>query len=123
MMRLVWLVVSRCLVLAQACLLLSCAKPATELDLLAYDRNQDQNKIAEFYSQEAARLRLTARDLEHRAVVYERLFGSSSDWVEGTRLLAQSYDDAARDHERTAEEHLAVIHRGRASTSGWSKPR
>ena len=72
-------------------------------------------RLAAFYSQEAVRLRLMARDLDHRALVYERLFGQESDWVSGTRLLARSYEDAARDHERTAEQHLSLIRGGRAS--------
>ncbi|MCS6291221.1 MAG: hypothetical protein H8K10_19945 [Nitrospira sp.] len=103
--------------LAETCLLCGCTTAATELDLLTYDRSQNQHKIAEFYSREATRLRLMARDLDHRALVYERLFGPDSDWVEGTRLLARSYEDAAQDHERTAERHLTVVHEELASTS------
>lgn len=121
-MRSSWRGVIRCLVLAETCLLCGCAMAGTELDLMTYDRSQDQHKIAEFYSQEATRLRLMARDLDHRALVYERLFGPGSDWVEGTRLLARSYEEAAQDHERTAEQHLALLHEGRASTSGRPKP-
>ncbi len=74
----------------------ACSHARSELDLTDYDQIQDQHKIAGFYSQEAARLRLMARDLDHRAVVYERLFGPGSDWVAGARLLARSYDDAAQ---------------------------
>ena len=122
MMRSPWPVI-RWLVLAEACILLGCVRAGSELDLMAYDRRQDQNKIAEFHSQEATRLRHMARDLGHRTLVYERLFGSGSDWVEGTRLLAQSYEDAAQEHERTAEQHRALVQGGRASQSVGPEPR
>ncbi len=56
-----------------------------------------------------------ARDLDHRALVYERLFGTGSDWVEGTRLLARSYEDAAQEQERTAEQHRELTRGGQAS--------
>jgi hypothetical protein len=113
----------RCLVVAETYLLLGCSHAGNELDLTAYDRGQDQNKIAGFYSQEATRLRLMARDLDHRALVYERLFGPGSDWVEGTRLLARSYEDAAQDHERIAKQHLSLMHDGHVLTPAGSKPR
>lgn len=82
---------------------------------MTYDRSQDQNKIAEFYSQKAERLRYMARDMSHRAVVYERLFGPDSDWVAGTRLLAQSYEDVAKEQDRKAEQHQDLAREGRAS--------
>ncbi|MBS0157076.1 MAG: hypothetical protein JSR20_05360 [Nitrospira sp.] len=91
-------------------LLPACSHAASELDLTRYDHAQDQQKIAAFYSQEAARLRLMARDLDHRAIVYERLFGPESDWVVGARLLARTYEDVAQDHELTAEQHLSLTH-------------
>ena len=50
-----------------------------------------------------------AQDLSHRVHVYERLFGSSSDWVGGTKLLTQSYEEAATEQERLAERHRAMI--------------
>lgn len=85
------------------------------LDLKTDDPRQDQRKIAEFYVQEATRLRQMARDQFHRAALYERLFGPDSDWVGGTRLLAQSYEDAAQEQERTAERHRDLVQRGEAS--------
>jgi hypothetical protein len=50
-----------------------------------------------------------ADDLSHRALMYERLFGPKSDWVEGTRLLAQFYEDAAIEQERMAARHLEAV--------------
>jgi hypothetical protein len=82
----------------------------TELDLTTFDRTQDQQKIAEFYGQEAVRLRYMARDLADRVTVYEQVFGQDSDWVKGVRLLAQSYLNAARDHEAKAERHSHLSH-------------
>jgi len=76
--------------------------------LTTYDANQDQRTIAEFYSQEAARLRQKSEEMSIRIAVYERLFGPDSDWVAGTRLLAQSYEEAAKEHERMAGKHLGV---------------
>lgn len=116
-MRLSWPRMIRGLVLVATGLLFGCVRTGNELDLTAYDQTQDQHKIAEYYSQEATRLRHMARDLKHRLLVYERLFGSGSDWVEGTRLLEQSYEDAAQDYERTAEQHRALGQEG-ASLSG-----
>ena len=72
------------------------------------DPSQDQWKIAEFYSREATSLRQKAEELFARTLVYERLFGSNSDWVAGTRLLAQSYEEAAREHERLADKHFGL---------------
>lgn len=114
-MRSSWPGVIRCVLLAETCLLCGCATAGTELDLMTYDRSQDQNKIAEFYSQKAERLRYMARDMSHRAVVYERLFGPDSDWVAGTRLLAQSYEDVAKEQDRKAEQHQDLAREGRAS--------
>ncbi len=96
-----------CLV-AGACLLTGCSRPQTELSLKTYAQHHDQQKIAEFYAQEAIRSRQTAQDLFRRVKVYERLFGPDSDWVKGTRALAESYEDAAHEDERAAARHLAA---------------
>ena len=109
-MRLSWLSGSRCCVLAAGCLLFGCLNNrGSELELTSTDPSKDQYKIAQFYKQEATRLRRMAHDLSHRALVYERLFGPQSDWVEGTRLLAQSYEDAATQQERVAARHLGFV--------------
>lgn len=84
-------------------------RPGAELDLTAYDQTQDQRKIAQYYSQEAARLQQKSEEMSARTVVYERLFGPDSDWVAGTRLLAQSYEEAAKEHERIAGKHLGLV--------------
>lgn len=86
-----------------------CTRPGAELDLTAYDQTQDQRKIAQYYSQEAARLQQKSEEMSARTVVYERLFGPDSDWVAGTRLLAQSYEEAAKEHERIAGTHLGLV--------------
>ena len=109
-MRWSWLFGFRWLVLGGICFLSGCAHAGTELELTTLDRTQDQGKVAEFYGQEAARLRYMARDLADRVTVYEHVFGQDSDWVKGARLLAQSYLDAARDHEVKAERHHQLSH-------------
>ena len=86
-----------------------CAGPATELDLSAQDSRQDQRKIAQYHRHEAARLRQQSEELSVRVSVYERLFGPDSDWVAGTRLLAQSYEEAAKEHERIAGTHAGLV--------------
>lgn len=81
----------------------------TELELTSFHPAVDHRKIADYYSQEAARLRQVSEDLSVRIEVYERLFGDTSDWVTGTRLLAQSYQEAAKEYERKANIHLELI--------------
>lgn len=114
-MRSFWTTGFTWLVVVVNCALLGCTSAKTELDLTTYDSTQDQSKIAEFYSQKAERLRYMARETTHRAVVYERLFGPDSDWVAGTRLLAQSYEDAANEQDRKAEQHRDLARGERAS--------
>ena len=96
--------VLRCLALAAACQWSGCGTSASVFDLQTDDPRQDQQKIAEFYAHEAMRLRQMAQNYDHRMAVYERLFGPHSDWVEGTRLLAQSYEAAAQEQERIARQ-------------------
>ncbi len=58
---------------------------------------------------EAVVSRQQAEELTHRAVVYEWLFGRESEWVTGTRLLAQFYEEAAREEEQLASRHLELL--------------
>ena len=111
MMRVSCPAIFRCLTLAAACQLAGCGNTAAVFDLESNDPRQDQKKIAEFYAHEATRLRQMAQDYDHRVAVYERLFGSQSDWVEGTRLLAQSYEAAAQEQERIAAHHRRLYDR------------
>ena len=88
-----------------------CTTPITkdELELTTYDPAQDHQKIAAYYSHEAAKLRQASEEMSVRITVYERLFGPTSDWANGARLLTQSYEDAATEYERKAREHLALL--------------
>lgn len=90
--------------------------PDRGFDLSSFDTSTDQRLIARYYQEEAFRLRQQADELDVRREVYERMFGPESDWVSGTRLLAQSYRFAADDHERLAKEHLEAG-RGRPPAS------
>ncbi|WP_447980532.1 hypothetical protein [Candidatus Nitrospira bockiana] len=94
----------------------ACAGSGPPFDLTSLDPGQDQPMIAEHYRQHAIRFRQKAEDLHDRVRVYERLFGPSSDWVTGTRLLAQSYEEAAQEHERLARKH-AELGRGRGAAA------
>jgi len=92
-----------------------CISPRVELDLEPTDPAQDHRKIATCYSSEAGTLQQMSKAMVDRIAVYERLFGPNSDWVAGTRLLAQSYEEAAKDYERKASEHLELANDGRPS--------
>jgi hypothetical protein len=64
-------------------------KLAAPLDMTTLNPGYDHGKIAAFYRHRAVVSRQQAEELSHRAVVYARLFGPESEWVTGTRLLAQ----------------------------------
>ncbi|MEO8342068.1 MAG: hypothetical protein ABI604_20620 [Nitrospirota bacterium] len=83
--------------------------PTAPLDMTAVDSGHDHKKIAAYYHQQAVVSRQQAEELIHRAVVYERLFGRESEWVSGTRLLAQYYEEAARQEEELARRHLNLL--------------
>ncbi len=94
------------------CAALGCNGPGSPLDLMTMDPVQDQGKIAAYYVLEAARLRQKAQELTDRAGAYELLFGRESDWVRGARLLAQFYEETARERERMARQHMNLGPRG-----------
>lgn len=79
--------------------------PLVSLHTASHDPSQDHLKIASYYAREAARSREKAEELANRVVVYERLFGRESDWVAGTQLLAQFYEEAAREQDRQTNLH------------------
>jgi hypothetical protein len=97
------------------CLLGGCGAPAQELDLESRDPSFDHREVARYYHEQAARLWKVSEDITIRVVQYEHLFGPSSDWVQGTKLLAESYRMAARERERLAGEHQRLA-------EGWRKP-
>ena len=99
-----------------------CANPRTELDVSANDPSQDHRKIADLYRDEAARLRQKSAEMTARIAVYERLFGPTSDWVAGTRLQADSYEQAAKEQERMATEHLGLVKNRQLSPSVRPEP-
>jgi hypothetical protein len=78
------------------------------LDLGSQDSEQDHWAIASYYSREAALSRQQAEEMINRVAIYERLFGPESDWVAGTRLLVQFYEEEAREQERLADLHLEL---------------
>ncbi|MFI5247942.1 MAG: hypothetical protein ACHQWV_05255 [Nitrospirales bacterium] len=87
--------------------------PTAVLDPASHDPGQDHWAIASYYSREAALSRQQAEALTNRVAVYERLFGQESDWVTGTRLLVQYYEEAAHEQDRLADLHLELS-RGRS---------
>ena len=98
-----------------ALLMLGCTRgPTAVLDPVSRDPGQDHWAIASYYTREAAASREQVEELTDRAVVYERLFGRESDWVTGTKLLVQFYEEAAREQDRLADLHLELAS-GRSS--------
>jgi len=91
--------------------------PAAPLDMTALNPGHDHGKIAAYYRHEAVVSRQQAEELTHRALVYEWLFGRESEWVTGTWLLAQFYEEAAREEERLANHHLGLVGDGQAPSS------
>lgn len=90
-------------------LLSSCtggSKPVQELT--SHEPGQDHWAIASYYSREAAVSRQQAEEMASRVATYERLFGPDSDWVAGTKLLVQFYEEEAREKERLADMHLEL---------------
>ena len=88
-----------------------CVTLGDELELTSHDPAQDQRLIGERYGEEAMRFHQKAEEAEARAEIYANLFGIDSDWVKGTRLLAESYRDTARQRESLAAEHLKLVGR------------
>ena len=90
-------------------LMLGCTRgPTTVLDLVSRDPGQDHWAVASYYTRQAVASRQQAEEMNNQAVVYERLFGRESDWVSGTKLLVQFYEEAAREQDRLADLHLEL---------------
>ena len=88
------------MLLPAALLLVGCHKPAAPLNLNATAPAYEQSNIAGYHDNEAAFFRLKARELHQRMLVYWQLFGPDSDWVQGARILARFYEEAAQEQER-----------------------
>ena len=81
---------------------------STVQELTSHDATHDHWTIASYYSRQAAVSRQQAEDMTNRLAMYERLFGPESDWVAGTKLLVQFYEEEAREQERLADLHLEL---------------
>jgi hypothetical protein len=102
------------LVLLLAIFLQSGCSGGPALDMTTLNPGHDHGKIASYYRHEAVVSRQQAEELNHRMVVYARLFGPESEWVTGTRLLAQFYEEAAHEEEQLANRHLELLGGGQA---------
>jgi len=78
------------------------------LEMTTLNPGDDHQTIARHYLHEARLSRQQVEELSNQAVVYERLFGQESDWVSGTRLLVQFYQEVAREQDRLAELHMRL---------------
>jgi hypothetical protein len=83
--------------------------PLAPLETASRDPTQDHVKMASLYVRQAMRSRELAEEQTNRAFVYERVFGADSDWVSSARLLAQFYENSAREQERQANWHLEMV--------------
>ena len=84
------------------------SSPTAVLDPISRDPGQDHWAIASYYTREAAVSRQQVEELTDRAVLYEGLFGRESDWVAGTKLLVQFYQEMALEQDRLADLHLKL---------------
>ncbi|HJY80851.1 MAG TPA: hypothetical protein VKK81_07190 [Candidatus Binatia bacterium] len=94
--------------------------PFVPLHTRSHDPYQDHMTMAKYYANEATLSHQKAEELANRIVVYERLFGRESDWVTGTHLLAQFYEEAAREQDRQANLHLELAGRRSSGLSARS---
>lgn len=99
----------------------SCTGPGTLFEMTSEEPSPDQWKIAAFYSREAAKMREKAEELSRQAVTYEQLFGPGSEWVTGARLLAQYYEEQARELEHRSGKHAALAEASRRLRPQGSK--
>ena len=99
----------QCVGCAVALQLAGCLDARAPLELSMLEPSPAQAKIAEYHFQEAAKMRQRAEEQLERARLYEGLFGAESDWVAGSRLLAQSYEEEARSHEDQGRKHLRLV--------------
>jgi hypothetical protein len=107
------------LLLCYACLIAStsCARARAPLALDSQDPSHDARQIAAYYVQEAMALHRKAEDVSEQAAAYERLFGRDSEWATGARLLAQYYEEEAKEKHRMAGRYLGTAG-GRAPQAG-----
>ncbi len=86
----------------------SCARAHAPLSLDSQVPSRDGPQIAAYYAQEAMVLHKKAEDLSEQAAAYERLFGRDSDWASGARLLAEYYEEEAKEKHRLAARYLGT---------------
>lgn len=82
--------------------------PSAPLEMTTLNPGDDHETIADHYRHEARLARQQVEELASQLVAYEQLFGRESDWVSGTKLLVQFYEEVARQHDRLAEQHLKL---------------
>jgi hypothetical protein len=85
-----------------------CLDAGAPLELSTLEPSPAQAKIAEYHFREAAMMHQKSEELLERARLYEGLFGADSDWVSGSRLLAQSYEEDARSLTDLGQKHLRL---------------
>jgi hypothetical protein len=82
------------------------------MEMISYDSAHDQQAIAGYYRNQANVMREKANAQITAAARYEGLFGPDDDLVSGARLLADYYEQTAKELERVAEAHAAVDRTG-----------
>lgn len=77
-------------------------------DMSSYDPGQDQAAIADLYRNQAGAMHEKAQAQMTAATRYEALFGPEDDLVSGARLLADYYEQTAKEFDRLAEAHASA---------------
>jgi len=85
---------------------MACTRARTPLARDSQDPAHDGRAIAAYYTHEARVLQRKAEEIAEQATAYELLFGPTSDWVTGARLLAQYLEDEAKEKQRLAAHYL-----------------
>lgn len=85
-----------------------CVPAGAPLEMTSFDPSHDQWAIAGYYHEQAQAMRQRASELRNTAELYEDLFGPDSAEVRSTRMLAEFYEEAARQRESAAQAHAEV---------------
>jgi len=83
----------------------SCTRAGEPLALDSHDPSHDGRSIAVYHANEAMTFSRKAENVADQATVYTRLFGPGSEWVVGATLLAQYYEEEAKEKARAARRY------------------
>lgn len=91
--------------------IVSCTRAHEPLALDSHDPSHDGRAIAVYHANEAMTLGKKAENVADQATAYGRLFGPESEWVVGATLLAQYYEEEAKEKARAARRYRDGLNR------------